>query len=105
MISEIHGVHWSIWIKWVFCLTKASSVGWRAKGINSSVGFPSSLGREERFRTVHAKDIREYEITSEGVVILGGRLTNYQRLITGIPEWLKPSDQKEKPSRRRETKR
>jgi circadian clock protein KaiC len=34
----------------------------------------------------HSKDIREYEITSEGVVILGERLTDYQRLITGIPE-------------------
>ena len=33
----------------------------------------------------HAKDIREYEITSKGVVILGKRLTNYQGLITGIP--------------------
>jgi circadian clock protein KaiC len=33
----------------------------------------------------HAKDIREYEITSEGVVILGKRLTNYQGLISGIP--------------------
>jgi circadian clock protein KaiC len=33
----------------------------------------------------HAKDIREYEITSEGVVILGTRLTNYQGLIGGLP--------------------
>jgi circadian clock protein KaiC len=33
----------------------------------------------------HAKDIREYEITSSGVVILGKRLTEYQRLISGIP--------------------
>jgi circadian clock protein KaiC len=33
----------------------------------------------------HAKDIREYEITSKGVVILGKRLTNYQALISGIP--------------------
>jgi circadian clock protein KaiC len=33
----------------------------------------------------HAKDIREYEITSEGVVILGKRLANYQGLISGIP--------------------
>jgi len=32
----------------------------------------------------HSKDIREYEITSEGVVI-GERLTGYDRLITGIP--------------------
>jgi circadian clock protein KaiC len=33
----------------------------------------------------HAKDIREYEITNKGVVILGKRLTNYQSLISGIP--------------------
>ena len=30
--------------------------------------------------------IRGFEITSKGVVILGDRLTDYQRLITGIPE-------------------
>jgi circadian clock protein KaiC len=36
----------------------------------------------------HAKDIREYEITSKGVVILGKRLTNYQGLISGIPTHL-----------------
>ncbi len=32
----------------------------------------------------HSKDIREYEITSKGVVI-GERLTGYDGLITGIP--------------------
>jgi circadian clock protein KaiC len=32
----------------------------------------------------HSQDIREYEITSKGVVI-GERLTDYDRLITGIP--------------------
>jgi circadian clock protein KaiC len=32
----------------------------------------------------HSRDIREYEITSEGVAI-GKRLTDYDRLITGIP--------------------
>jgi circadian clock protein KaiC len=36
----------------------------------------------------HSKDIREYEITSKGVVIMGARLTDYQGLITGIPEHL-----------------
>src|SRR5450755_4506514 len=36
----------------------------------------------------HSKDIREYEITSKGVVIMGDRLTDYQGLITGIPEQL-----------------
>jgi hypothetical protein len=33
----------------------------------------------------HAKDIRGYEITSKGVVILGKRLANYQSLISGLP--------------------
>ena len=35
----------------------------------------------------HSKDIREYEITSDGFVI-GARLKNYRGLITGIPELL-----------------
>jgi circadian clock protein KaiC len=39
----------------------------------------------------HSKDIREYEITSQGVVILGERLTDFQRLITGVPERLNRS--------------
>ena len=39
----------------------------------------------------HSKDIREYEITSKGVVIMGDRLTEYQGLITGIPEHLNRS--------------
>jgi circadian clock protein KaiC len=44
----------------------------------------------------HAKDIREYEITSQGVVILGKRLTNYQGLISGIPVYSeRPNPQKE----------
>jgi circadian clock protein KaiC len=46
----------------------------------------------------HAKDIREYEITSEGVVILGKRLTNYQGLISGIPVHSDRSAQEEEPS-------
>jgi circadian clock protein KaiC len=33
----------------------------------------------------HAKDIREYEITSLGVVLLDTRLTEYQGLIGGLP--------------------
>ena len=32
----------------------------------------------------HSRDIREYEITSKGVVV-GERLTGYDHLITGIP--------------------
>jgi circadian clock protein KaiC len=39
----------------------------------------------------HSKDIREYEITSKGVVIMGDRLTDYQGLITGIPQHLNRS--------------
>jgi circadian clock protein KaiC len=46
----------------------------------------------------HAKDIREYEITSKGVVILGERLTNYQALISGIPVRSDRSDPKPEPS-------
>jgi circadian clock protein KaiC len=34
----------------------------------------------------HAKDIREYEITPNGVVILDKSLADYERLISGIPE-------------------
>jgi circadian clock protein KaiC len=45
----------------------------------------------------HAKDIREYEITSKGVVILGKRLTNYQGLISGIPVHSDRSEPKEEP--------
>lgn len=37
----------------------------------------------------HSKDIREYDITSEGLQI-GPRLTGYRGLITGVPEPLKP---------------
>jgi circadian clock protein KaiC len=46
----------------------------------------------------HAKDIREYEITSKGVVILGKRLANYQGLISGIPVRTDRPDSTEEPS-------
>ena len=46
----------------------------------------------------HAKDIREYEITDQGVVILGKRLTNYQALISGIPVNSDPSRSTQEPS-------
>jgi circadian clock protein KaiC len=46
----------------------------------------------------HAKDIREYEITSKGVIILGKRLANYQGLISGIPVHSDRSDAKEEQS-------
>ncbi len=39
----------------------------------------------------HSKEIREYEITSEGMRI-GACLRGYRGLITGIPELLSPSD-------------
>ena len=34
----------------------------------------------------HSKDIREYVITDEGVVLIGPRQTDYRRLTTGLPE-------------------
>jgi circadian clock protein KaiC len=34
----------------------------------------------------HSKDIREYVITKEGVIVIGPRQTEYVRLTTGIPE-------------------
>jgi circadian clock protein KaiC len=43
----------------------------------------------------HSQDIREYEITSKGMVIAGERLKDYQHLITGIPERLNRSGKKE----------
>jgi circadian clock protein KaiC len=52
----------------------------------------------------HAKDVREYEITSKGVVIVGERLTEYQHLITGIPERLSRSNLEKEPTRKREGK-
>jgi circadian clock protein KaiC len=46
----------------------------------------------------HAKDIREYEITPKGVVILGKRLTDFQGLISGIPVHSDRSNRGEEPS-------
>lgn len=34
----------------------------------------------------HSKDIREYVITKEGIVIIGPRRTEYAKLISGLPE-------------------
>jgi circadian clock protein KaiC len=36
----------------------------------------------------HSKDIREYQITTEGVIIIGPRLTGFRGLTTGNPERL-----------------
>jgi circadian clock protein KaiC len=43
----------------------------------------------------HSQDIREYQITSKGMIIASERLKDYQRLITGIPERLNRSGEKE----------
>ena len=48
--------------------------------------------------SAHSKDIREYEINSEGIVV-GERLTNYDCLITGIPKWADRSAPKELPQK------
>ena len=52
----------------------------------------------------HAKDIREYEITSNGVVILGKRLTDFQGLISGIPVRSDRSNRGKEPSHEPESK-
>jgi circadian clock protein KaiC len=51
----------------------------------------------------HSQDIREYEITSKGMII-GERLRDYQRLITGIPERVNRSREKQEPSHKPEDK-
>jgi circadian clock protein KaiC len=43
----------------------------------------------------HAKDIRGYEITPNGVVILDGRLENYRGLISGLPVYTDRSKKNE----------
>jgi circadian clock protein KaiC len=52
----------------------------------------------------HSKAIREYEITSDGLVIAGPPLTNYRGLITGVPVLLDASRKDEKPSADKEMK-
>jgi circadian clock protein KaiC len=46
----------------------------------------------------HSKDIREYQITSEGVAIIGPRLTGFRGLTTGNPERLGQPLEKVQPS-------
>lgn len=41
----------------------------------------------------HSKDIRDYDITDEGVVIAGERMKHYRGLTTGIPELLHPKEE------------
>jgi len=43
----------------------------------------------------HSQDVREYEITSDGLVIASERLKDYERLISGIPERVSHSGEKE----------
>jgi circadian clock protein KaiC len=45
----------------------------------------------------HSKDIREYEITSDGIVLIGQRLHGYQGLITGVPAQSYRPDEKVAP--------
>jgi circadian clock protein KaiC len=52
----------------------------------------------------HSKDVCEYEITSEEGIVVGERLEDYSRLITGIPERLILSGHKQGPSPKREAK-
>jgi circadian clock protein KaiC len=42
----------------------------------------------------HSQDVREYEITSDGLVIASERLRGYERLISGIPERVDRSGEK-----------
>jgi circadian clock protein KaiC len=53
----------------------------------------------------HSKDIREYEITSDGIVLIGERLRGYQGLITGVPAQLYQAGQKENSSRKPKTRK
>jgi len=53
----------------------------------------------------HSKDIREYEITSEGIVLIGPRLRGYQGLITGIPSMMSISGRKKAPLSKPKTRK
>ena len=37
----------------------------------------------------HSKDLREYEVTKEGVVVMGGPIHGYEGLLSGAPNKLK----------------
>jgi circadian clock protein KaiC len=52
----------------------------------------------------HSKDVREYDITSERGIVVGKRLTDYQGLITGIPERLNRSGLKTETSHKSQAK-
>ena len=53
----------------------------------------------------HSKDIREYVITDEGVVIIGPRQTSYDRLTTGLPDRIASPPEDEPEPRARATRR
>jgi len=52
----------------------------------------------------HSQDVREYEITSDGLVIASERLKGYERLISGIPERVDRSGEKAESSPKPRTK-
>ena len=45
----------------------------------------------------HSKDIREYIITDKGMVVIGPRQTDYERLTTGVPERISQSPKEAAP--------
>jgi circadian clock protein KaiC len=49
----------------------------------------------------HSKEIREYEITSKGVV-MGERISGYERLVTGVPILAEPKKTQPRPKKGRE---
>ena len=52
----------------------------------------------------HSQDVREYKITSDGLVIASERLKGYERLISGIPERVDRSGEKEELPRKSKAK-
>ena len=53
----------------------------------------------------HSKNIREYEITSDGIVLIGPRLRGYQGLMTGVPAQVSPSIREKQPSPKPKTRK
>jgi circadian clock protein KaiC len=53
----------------------------------------------------HSKNIREYEITSDGIVLIGPRLRGYQGLMTGVPAQVSPSIPEKQPSPKPKTRK
>ena len=59
----------------------------------------------EKDLDANSKDIREYEITSKDMVIIGDRLTDYEGLITGAPNRLNRSGNNEERSQKPNNKK